>query len=75
MATKNQRPTTAATPQKRLRNLTVAAEYFDVTPRTVRQWIADGRLTGYRVGAKHVRVDMNEVEAMAEVIPSSAAGR
>ena len=40
-----------------------AAEYLDVTDRTVRQMIADGRLTGYRNGARLVRVDLHEIDA------------
>ena len=40
-----------------------AAEYLGVTPRTIRQMIADGRLTGYRSGTRLVRVDLNELDA------------
>lgn len=40
-----------------------AAEYLSVTTRTIRQMIADGRLTGYRSGARLVRVDLNEIDA------------
>jgi excisionase family DNA binding protein len=40
-----------------------AADYLGVTPRTIRQMIADGRLTGYRAGARLVRVDLNEIDA------------
>jgi excisionase family DNA binding protein len=40
-----------------------AAEYLQVTDRTIRQMIADGRLTGYRSGNRLVRVDLNEVDA------------
>jgi excisionase family DNA binding protein len=40
-----------------------AAEYLGVTDRTVRQMISDGRLTGYRSGARLVRVDLNEIDA------------
>ena len=39
-----------------------AAEYIGVADRTVRQMIADGRLTGYRSGGKIVRVDLNELD-------------
>lgn len=39
-----------------------AAEYLGVTSRTIRQMIADGRLTGYRCGGKIVRVDLNELD-------------
>lgn len=39
-----------------------AAEYLGVTDRTIRQMIADGRLTGYRSGTRLVRVDLNEID-------------
>lgn len=42
--------------------LTQAAEYLGVTARTIRQMIADGRLTGYRSGSRLVRVDLNEID-------------
>ncbi|ACI12655.1 hypothetical protein SEA_GERALT_40 [Mycobacterium phage Geralt] len=41
----------APTP-RRFVKLAEAAAYLDVTPRTIRQMIADGRLTGYRAGAR-----------------------
>ncbi|MGV7697853.1 excisionase family DNA-binding protein [Mycobacterium kansasii] len=40
-----------------------AADYLSVTPRCIRQMIADGRLTGYRSGTRLVRVDLNEIDA------------
>lgn len=40
-----------------------AAEYLGVTDRTVRQMIADGRLTGYRNGKRLIRLDLNQVDA------------
>lgn len=40
-----------------------AAEYLDVSTRTIRQMIADGRLTGYRASVRLVRVDLDEVDA------------
>jgi excisionase family DNA binding protein len=39
-----------------------AAEYLGVTDRTIRQMIADGRLTGYRSGRRIVRIDLNEID-------------
>lgn len=36
--------------QRRYAKLTEAAEYLGVTDRTIRQMIADGRITGYRNG-------------------------
>jgi excisionase family DNA binding protein len=52
----------APTIRRRYVKLAEAAEYLGVTDRTVRQMIADGRLTGYRSGSRLVRVDLNEVD-------------
>lgn len=41
--------------------LTEAAEIAKTSRQTVRRMIADGRLTGYRVGTRGVRVDLNEI--------------
>jgi excisionase family DNA binding protein len=49
-----------------------AAEYLGVTDRTVRQMIADGRLTGYRSGNRLVRVDLNEVDAAMQPFGGAA---
>ena len=52
-----------------------AAKYIGVTDRTLRRWISDGLLTGYRLGRKTVRVDLNEVdEALCKPIPAAKAG-
>ncbi|BBZ38727.1 excisionase family DNA-binding protein [Mycobacterium conspicuum] len=48
---------------RRYAKLADAAEYLGVTDRTVRQMIADGRITGYRSGSRLVRVDLNEIDA------------
>lgn len=44
-------------------SLLEAAQYLGVTDRTVRQMIADGRLTGYRLGARVVRLRRDEIDA------------
>ena len=54
--------TTLPVQSRRYVTLQQAAEYIGVTTRTVRTMIADGRLTGYRCGARLVRVDLNEVD-------------
>nr|ABP46369.1 DNA binding domain, excisionase family [Mycolicibacterium gilvum PYR-GCK] len=48
--------------RRRYAKLTEAADYLGVTDRTIRQMIADGRLTGYRSGKRLVRVDLNEID-------------
>ncbi|KUH89808.1 helix-turn-helix domain-containing protein [Mycobacterium sp. IS-1556] len=50
-------------PRRRYAKLAEAAEYLQVTERTIRQMITDGRLTGYRNGPRIVRVDLNEIDA------------
>lgn len=49
-----------------------AAEYLGVTDRTIRQMIADGRLTGYRSGPRLVRVDLNEIDAAMQPFGGAA---
>ncbi|PND54350.1 hypothetical protein CRM90_28470 [Mycobacterium sp. ENV421] len=36
------------------------AEQFGVSTRTVRRYIADGRLTAYRVGPRMIRLDAEQ---------------
>ncbi|OBF86956.1 DNA-binding protein [Mycobacterium sp. 852002-51163_SCH5372311] len=49
-----------------------AAEYLGVTDRTIRQMIADGRLTGYRSGTRLVRLDLNEIDAAMQPFGGAA---
>jgi excisionase family DNA binding protein len=47
-----------------------AAEHLGVTDRTIRNLIARGELTGYRLGKRTVRVDFADVEALLRPIPT-----
>lgn len=49
--------------RRRYVKMSEAADYLGVTDRTIRQMIADGRITGYRNGSRLVRVDLNEIDA------------
>nr|WP_228489369.1 helix-turn-helix domain-containing protein [Raineyella fluvialis] len=42
-----------------------------INPRTVREWISAGILPAYRVGPRFIRVDLNDVDALAERIPTA----
>lgn len=53
-------------------SLASAAERAGVSERTVRRWIADGRLAGYRVGPRLLRVDRAELDALFAVVPTAA---
>lgn len=39
-----------------------AAEYAGVCTRTIRRYISAGRITGYRLGPRLIRVDLNELD-------------
>jgi len=52
-----------ATRRRRYAKIAEAAAYLQVTDRTIRQMIADGRVTGYRSGTRLVRVDLDEIDA------------
>lgn len=54
----------------RLGSLNVAAERFACSERTIRRMIAAGELTGYRVGKRLVRIDLDELDRIARVIPT-----
>lgn len=60
-----------STTTRRLGGLTLAAEYLGVSDKTIRRMIAAGTLTGYRVGPRMIRVDMDEVERLVRPIPSA----
>ena len=49
---------------RRYITISEAAEYLQISDRTVRRLIADGELTGYRMGRSRrvIRVDLNEID-------------
>lgn len=50
--------------------LSDAAECLSVTERTVRNYIARGELTGYRIGARAIRIDQRELDGLLKPIPT-----
>lgn len=46
-----------------------AAEHSGVATSTIRRYIRQGQITGYRLGPRLVRVDLDELDAMLERIP------
>jgi len=57
----------------RMISLDAAGDRLSLDQRTIRKWIAEGRLTGYRVGTKALRVDIDEVDALAKPIPTASS--
>ncbi|MFN8043035.1 MAG: excisionase family DNA-binding protein [Mycobacterium sp.] len=58
--------------RRRYVSIADAAEYLNVTTRTIRQMIADGRLCGYRSGPRLVRLDLNEIDAAMQPFGGAA---
>lgn len=55
-----------------LQTLDAAARSLGVSARTIRRYIAQGVLTGYRLGPRLLRVDPAEVVGLARPIPVAA---
>ncbi|TAM63551.1 helix-turn-helix domain-containing protein [Mycobacterium sp.] len=49
-----------------------AAEFFGVDEKTIRRWIAQGRLTAYRVGPRLIRIDRESIIKMCKPIGCAA---
>lgn len=62
MSTPRKRANGAVRPARRYASTRAAAEAYGVDEKTIRRWIADGLIHGYRVGAKLIRVDLNEID-------------
>jgi len=63
--------TEATTDRPRLVRVPEAARHAQVSEKTIRNWFEQGRLSRYRLGARLVRVDLNEVDGLAQ--PERAA--
>lgn len=64
------RSTTPSNTQRFVRQ-EVAAERWDVSIDTIRRLIAAGKITGYRLNGRVIRVDVNEVDAAFRPIPAT----
>lgn len=50
------------TSRRNLVSLQKFCDMYDITERTGRSWIAQGKIHGYRLGDRLIRVDLDEVE-------------
>jgi excisionase family DNA binding protein len=49
---------------RRWASLKQAASYIGIDDvRTIRRWISEGRITGYKLNQRVLRVDLNEIDA------------
>lgn len=56
--------------RRHLITLAQAADSLLLDERTIRRYISAGRLTGYRIGPRALRVDAEEVDALAQPVPT-----
>ena len=61
------------TASRRLTPISSAAQYADCSTKTIRRFIAAGKLTGYRFGSRLIRVDLDEVDDLMRPIPTTRA--
>lgn len=57
-------------PDRHLISTTKAAECLDVSPGTIRQYIADGKLPCIKVG-RLIKVDVRDLEALLVTVDNS----
>lgn len=48
-----------------------AVDILGVTERTVREWIATGRLPAYRLGSQQIRLNEDDVYALLRQVPTA----
>lgn len=61
--------------KRRLASIQTGAAYADVSTKTIRRRISDGTLTGYRMGPRLIRVDLNELDDLLRPIPTVGGER
>lgn len=53
-----------------------AADYLGISPRTLRNYIAEGKLPAYRLGGKRtMRLDRADLDALLRPIPTTGGAR
>jgi excisionase family DNA binding protein len=51
-----------------------AAARAGVHPRTILRYVTQGRLTGYRIGPRLIKVDLDEVDRLFRPVPTVGSG-
>ncbi|MEH6380805.1 hypothetical protein CEY15_02275 [Dietzia natronolimnaea] len=54
-------------------SISEAADRYGVNPVTIRRWISSGRISGFRFGPRMIRVDLDEIDALARPLAAGGA--
>jgi excisionase family DNA binding protein len=73
MSSRARKPAFQAVVARRYASLNEAAEYWSCSTWTIRRRIADGTLTGFRLGPRMLRVDLNELDAFRPIPTAGGA--
>lgn len=65
------KPSPTLDESKRFIRQEAAAERWDVSVDTIRRLISSGKITGYRLNGRIIRVDLDEVDAAFRPIPTT----
>lgn len=49
-----------------------AADYLSLTERSIRRYIAEGKLPAFRLGEKQIRIRVVDVDALLVPVPTGA---
>ena len=63
--------TTTKSAEHRYVTLQHAARHLSVTEQTIRRYIAEGRIQGYRIGKRALRVDSRDLDALLAPVPAA----
>ena len=58
---------------KRFASVQIGSQYSGLSEKTLPRYISDGRLTGYRLGARLLRIDLNELDQLFKPIPTAGS--
>lgn len=61
----------SARTRRNLGTIADAADRLGCSTRTIRRYIAAGQLTGYRLGSRAIRVDLDQLEELLTPIPAA----
>ncbi|WP_280359331.1 helix-turn-helix domain-containing protein [Nocardia otitidiscaviarum] len=51
--------------------LSEGGELVKVHPKTLRRWISQGKLTGYRLASNQIRINRSELLGLARPLPAA----